>query len=102
MILPQDPQPTCGVVIEKNGDNEKKCPNVAADQVTIVDPETRSRVSAILLVCEKHSKDLDDGKMLIFMAEDQNGQPTGERISVQYSKEEINDDAKHAPNGETE
>lgn len=90
MLPPTDiPRPTCGVVIQKEGEQEKICPAFASDQVTLVDPDDQTRVTALLLVCPKHSKDLDEGKSLIFLADD------GEHIGVQFSinKEERTDDA---------
>ncbi len=92
-MLPEQPKPTCGVVIEKQGDLEVICPELAVDMTSIVDPDNQARVTAVLLTCEKHSKDLEEGKSLIFVAEDKEGKPT-ERIAVNFvveHKEESND-----------
>lgn len=70
-MLPQLPaNPTCGVVIEKNEEGEKVCGQPATQLVSMVDPETKTKVSAILLVCEKHDHDLEAGKELIFLSDD--------------------------------
>jgi hypothetical protein len=78
-------RPTCGVVIEKSKgqDQEKICSEFAADQVTLVDPDDQTRVTAILLVCQKHSKELNDGKSLIFLSD--NGV---DHIGVRFAKKQ--------------
>jgi len=59
------------------------CTEFAADQVTLVDPDDQTRVSAILLVCPKHSKELDEGKSLIFLSDNQ-----VDHIAVQFQIKE--------------
>jgi len=78
----EQPLPTCGVVIEKNDDGEKTCGEVGSHAVFMVDPETRSRVTAILVVCPRHDQELEDGKELIFVAENRE-----DHILVSYKKE---------------
>ena len=72
--------PTCGVVIHQEQLKETICPEAAVDQVTLADPDDHTRVSAILLVCPKHSKALDEGHELMFLAD--NGV---DHIAVQFS-----------------
>lgn len=81
MILNYDPNnpPTCNIVVEKQGDVEKTCGQVATQMVNLADPDDRTRILAVVLVCDKHDKDLEAGKSLIAVAEN------GERIGVQYS-----------------
>lgn len=74
--------PTCGVVVEKNDEGEKVCGAPAAQLVSMVDPETKTKVKAILLVCERHDHELEAGKSLIFLGDD------GEHIGVQYRTKE--------------
>lgn len=62
--------PTCGVIVSKSGEDEVVCGLPASQLVSMVDPETKSKVSAILLVCEKHDKELEAGKELIFLSDD--------------------------------
>jgi hypothetical protein len=62
--------PTCGVVVEKEGDQEKVCGAPASQLVSMVDPETKTKVSAILLVCDRHDQELEQGKSLIFLSDD--------------------------------
>lgn len=77
MKLPSNP--TCGVVVHKRGDHETVCGLQATQMVSMVDPETKTTVSAILLVCDKHDKELEAGKELVFLSDD------GEdRILVKY------------------
>lgn len=75
--------PTCGVVITKKDGTleEVLCPEVAAQLISIVNPENQAEVTAVILVCEKHDHDLEAGKTLIFKSENQD-----ERIAVQFSK----------------
>ena len=79
-------KPTCGVII-KRGFKDDVCTVPAVDLVTLVDPEDRTTIKATLLVCEKHSKDLDNGKKLIFIAEGKDGKPA-ERISIQFGSKQ--------------
>jgi hypothetical protein len=92
MIFNYDPNnpPTCNIVVEKQGDDEKVCGQVATQMVNLADPDNTSRILAVVLVCDKHDHDLEEGKSLIAVAEN------GERIGVQYKtkKEESNHDAK--------
>jgi hypothetical protein len=84
-MLPQlhlPDNPTCGVVIEKNDEEEKVCGETATQLVTMVDPETHTKITAILLVCDRHDKELEAGKSLIFLAED------GEHLGVSYKTKE--------------
>jgi hypothetical protein len=76
--------PTCGVVVEKDAEtqDEKVCGAPAAQLVSMVDPETKTKVTAILLVCDRHDKELEAGKSLIFLAEN------GEHLGVQYKTKE--------------
>lgn len=76
--------PTCGVVIEKDKETqeEKVCGAPATQLVSMVDPETKTKVSAILLVCDRHDKELEEGKSLIFLSDD------GEHLGVQYKTKE--------------
>lgn len=83
--LPQSddlPPPTCGVIIEKNGDEERVCNEPATQMVTLVDPDDQTNILAVVLVCDKHDQDLNDGKSLIVAAEN------GERIGVSYKTKE--------------
>jgi hypothetical protein len=72
--------PTCGVVVEKDPETqeEKVCGEPATQMVSMVDPETKTKVTAVLLVCDRHDHDLESGKSLIFLADD------GEHLGVQY------------------
>lgn len=81
--------PTCGVVISKQGDAEIICSEFAVDMTTIVDPDDHTKVTAILLTCAKHSQDLEDGKPLVFVSEDAEGNPTDERLAVQFTSNEV-------------
>jgi len=76
-------EPTCGVIVEKKGEDERVCGLPASQLVTMVDPETRTKVTALLLVCEKHDAELEKGKELIFLSDDKQ-----DRILVRYHKEE--------------
>jgi hypothetical protein len=76
------PTPTCGAVV-KRVFKENVCAEPAVDMMTLLDVDDRTIVKGILLTCEKHSKDLEKGKKLIFVAEDKEGKPT-ERIAVQF------------------
>lgn len=80
--------PTCGVVIEKNGEGEKKCALPGSQVVYMVDPDEQTRVTAMLVVCDMHDAELESGKELIFVSD--NGH---DHILVSY-KEKQNDDAK--------
>jgi hypothetical protein len=81
-VLHLPANPTCGVVIEKNDEGETICGAPAAQLVSMVDPETKSKVSAMLLVCERHDAELEAGKSLIFVGEN------GEHIGVTYKTKE--------------
>jgi hypothetical protein len=76
--------PTCGVVVTKKiGDeDEVVCGEPAISLMSIVDPDEQSRVTAVVLTCERHEKDMQDGKVLIFKSED------GEHIAIQTTIEE--------------
>lgn len=80
MILNYDPNnpPICNIVIEKEGEKEIVCGQVATQMVNLADPDNHSRILAVVLVCDKHDKDLESGKSLIAVAEN------GERLGVQY------------------
>lgn len=73
--------PICGVIVEKDLETqeEKVCGEPATQLVSMVDPETKSIVSAILLVCDKHDHELEEGKALIFLSDDGT-----DHIAVQY------------------
>lgn len=93
-MLPTDgqseqPHPTCGVVVEKNDEVERICGLPGSQAVFMVDPETRSQVTAVLVVCDRHDQALEAGEKLIFLSEDGK-----DRIIVDYTKEETNDDAE--------
>jgi hypothetical protein len=70
--------PTCNIVIEKSGEEEKVCGSPAAQMVTLVDPNDQSRVLAVVLLCEKHDQDFENYKSMIAVSE--NGT---DRIAVQ-------------------
>ena len=82
--LPQNNDlPTCGVIIEKNEEEEKVCTEPATQMVTLLDPDDQTSIMAVVLVCDAHDKALEEGKSLIFEGDD------GSRLGVQYkSKEE--------------
>ena len=75
--------PTCGVVVSKNDEGEVICGQPGSHAVFMVDPETKSQVTAILVVCDKHDQDMDAGKELIFISDDGK-----DHILVQPKKEE--------------
>lgn len=77
-----DVMPTCGVVIEKNKQGEKRCPNPAEDVVTLVSPVDLVTVSAVVLLCTHHSQMFDEGKPLILVAEN------GEHLAIQSGAEQ--------------
>jgi hypothetical protein len=85
--------PTCGVVVEKDPETqeERVCGAEAAQLVTMVDPETKTKVTAILLVCHRHDEELEAGKTLIFLSDD-----GSDHIAVTYKehKEELENDAE--------
>lgn len=62
--------PTCGVIVSKEGEVEKVCGEKATQVVSLVDPETQTQVTAMLLVCDRHDHDLEGGKELIFLSDD--------------------------------
>ena len=76
--------PTCGVIVEKNEEGEKACGEPATQLVSMVDPDTKTKVTAILLVCDKHDHDLETGKELIFLSDDQK-----DHIMVKYKVEGV-------------
>ena len=77
-------QPTCGVVVEKalETQEEKVCGEPATQLVSMVDPEIKSQIIAILLLCDRHDKELDEGKSLIFLSDD-----GSDHIAVAYRSE---------------
>ncbi len=75
--------PTCNIVVQKIGRNEKVCGKVATQMVNLVDPDDYVKILAVVLVCDKHDKDLDSGKSLIAVADN------GERIGLQRSQDHI-------------
>ena len=79
--------PKCGAIVEKSEDVELVCPDDAVDLVSVTNPDNHAQVTAVLLMCAKHSQDFDEGKLLMFKAED------GSAIAVQNSQEE-----NHVPN----
>jgi hypothetical protein len=83
MLMNYDPNnpPTCNIVIEKQGDEEKVCGNPVTQLLNLMDAETQTHVIAVVLLCDKHDHDLDDGKSLIAVADD------GERIAIGYKLE---------------
>ena len=85
--LPTDGQseqthPTCGVIVEKNDEVERICGLPGSQAVFMVDPETRSQVTAVLVVCDRHDQALENGEKLIFLSEDGK-----DRIIVDYTLE---------------
>ena len=78
--------PTCGVVVEKNVEGEKVCSAPGSQAVFMVDPETRSRVTAVLVVCDRHNEALENGEQLVFLSE--GGE---DHILVNYTEEESED-----------
>jgi hypothetical protein len=74
---PSNP-PKCNIVIEKQGEDEKVCGQAATQMVNMADPDDTSRILAVILVCDKHDHDLEEGKPLIAVADN------GERIAIQY------------------
>lgn len=74
--------PTCGVVIQKEGENETMCPNRATQMVNMANPDDTSEIYAVLLICDEHDKALEEGKALIVAADN------GERIGVSYKTKE--------------
>ena len=74
-MLPTDGQseqthPTCGVIVEKNDEVERICGLPGSQVVFMVDPESRSQVTAVLVVCDRHDQALENGEKLIFLSED--------------------------------
>jgi hypothetical protein len=78
------PKPTCGAIVKRLF-TEKVCAEPAVDMTTLLDPDNRTTVQGILLTCEKHSKDLEKGKKVIFFAEAKDGKPN-ERVAIQFSR----------------
>jgi hypothetical protein len=96
-LLPNEGQteqlPSCGVIVEKNEEGEKQCELPGSHVIFMVDPETRSTVTAILVACNKHNDALEMGEQLIFLSED------GEdHILVNFTKEIELDDANEPTN----
>ena len=60
------------MIVEKDPETqeERVCGEHASQLVTMVDPETKTKVTAILLVCDRHDKELEEGKSLIFLSDD--------------------------------
>jgi hypothetical protein len=85
MSLPIADVPTCGVIVEKDLDTqeEKVCGAPATQLVSMVDPETRTIVTAVLLLCDRHDKEMEEGKPLIFPSDDGTS-----RMAVQYANEQ--------------
>lgn len=87
--------PTCNIVVQKDGEEEKVCNEPATQMITLVDLNEQSRVLAVVLVCDHHDQALERGKSLIAVSE--NG---ADRIGLQYKIDregEIkNDDADDA------
>jgi hypothetical protein len=75
-------KPTCGAVV-KHIFKKRVCAEPAVDVMTLLDVDDQTVVKAVLLTCEKHSKDLESGKKLIFIAEEKDGKPV-ERIAVRF------------------
>jgi len=75
--------PTCGVVIEKNEEGEKKCTLPGSQVVYMTDPDEPTRVTAMLIVCDKHDAELEAGKELIFVAD--NGH---DHLLIQYKEKQ--------------
>lgn len=89
--MPFDPaSPTCGVVVEKKeGEIEEKiCPEHAATLYHIADPDNPEQVSAIVLLCSRHEKELEEGKALILRDD------AGGHIAIQRSNK--SDDANES------
>jgi len=78
LLDPNNP-PTCNIVIQKQGEEEKICNQPASQMVSLVDPDDQSHVIAVVLLCDKHDKDLESGASLIAVSDDGK-----ERIAVQY------------------
>jgi hypothetical protein len=102
-LLPLNPDaghPTCNIVVQKEGEEEKVCGRLATQMVTIVNPDEPSQVLAVVLVCDEHDHALEEGRGLIAVSE--NGQ---ERMGVQYKidregeKEDHDANANEAPDG---
>jgi hypothetical protein len=81
MKKPDQSWPTCGAVVIR-GFKKQVCSEPAVDMMTALDVDDQTIVRAILLTCEKHSKDLEKGKKLIFI-EEGDGKPA-ERIAVRF------------------
>lgn len=81
-------KPKCGVVVEKQIDtmDDQPCSRDATTMISVVNPDDMTQVLAVILLCDEHNQDYDNGKMLILRAEN------GERIAVQspQSQEEEN------------
>lgn len=75
--------PTCGVIVEKNEEGERTCGEPGTQAVFMVDPETRSNITAILVVCERHDQALEAGEKLIFLSDDGT-----DHIIVNYTTQE--------------
>lgn len=81
---PSEGHPTCGVVVRKQGGEEQEvvCGEPAVSMMSIVNPDDGVKILAIVLTCDRHEIDMQNGKVLIFTAED------GEHIAVQTKVEE--------------
>ena len=74
--------PHCGVVIEKSEMGEVLCQSPAIDLTSVVNPDDQAQVMAVVLCCEKHSRDLSEGKLLMFKSE------SNDYIAIQYQMKE--------------
>jgi hypothetical protein len=93
-MQPNDPNwPTCGIVIEKDGEHEVICPNPASQMVNLANPDNHSQIYAVVLVCDKHDEDLENGKALIAAADN------GDRIGISYKQKEEDRDATKQTDG---
>jgi hypothetical protein len=82
MQISEQPWPTCGALIRRVFKKEV-CAEPAVHVLTLLDLDDRTIIKGVLLACKKHSKDLEMGKKLIFVAEGKDDVPT-ERIAVKY------------------
>ena len=91
-------QPTCNIVVQKEGEAETVCGQPATQMVSLVNPDDQTQVLAIVLLCDVHDHALEEGKSLIAVSE--NG---AERIGVQYKTREgdVNHDANETDGAAT-
>lgn len=65
--------PKCGVIIRKEPFQEGvRCTEDAADYVQLVNPDDGITVTAVLLLCKRHSEKMDGGKSYILTDGDGN------------------------------